>query len=210
MRKTLIRVYEYLRKKLMFLKRRLVSPRLPENPDGKIYLNLGCAGNSGKEFTNIDVEPYPNIHHIQNIMDLSNFKDDSVDMVYASHVVEHIPRESLHSTLKEWKRVLKHGGVFRFAVPNFDALIDIYKKSGSNVHQIRDQVMGQNPPYHNHYTLWNFKYAKEILEELGYTDVKIWDPNTVDHHDFNDRSTRSMNVGGEDILFSLNVEATKP
>ena len=194
---------------LLFLKRRFVTPSLPKNSDGKVYLNVGCASNSGKEFTNIDVLPYPNIHYIEDITNLSNFKDNSVDMVYASHVVEHIPREKLRATLLEWKRVLKLGGTFRFAVPNFDALIEVYSKSGKEVAYIRDQVMGQNPPYHHHSTLWNFDYAKKVLEDLGYRDVRLWDPDTADHHDFIDRSSRAMKAGKEEISISLNVEATK-
>lgn len=209
MKKTIIKIYEFLRKRLMFIKRFFITPSLPKNADGKIYLNLGCALNSGSEFTNIDVEPYPNIHHIRNITDLSNFASESVDMVYASHVVEHIPREELKSTLLEWKRVLKTGGTFRFAVPDFDALTDIFIKSGRNINLVRDQVMGQNPPYHNHYTLWNFEFAKKILEDLGYSNVRLWDYKNVDHHDFVDRSSRTLIVNGEEIPFSLNIEASK-
>ena len=210
MKKQLIKIYEYGKKKSLFLKRRFVVPKFPKNPEDKIYLNLGCALKSGKEFINIDVEPYPNIHHVQDITNLSNFADNSVDMVYASHVVEHIPREKLHSTLNEWKRVLKHGGIFRFAVPDFDALAQIYEKSGRDVALIRDQVMGQNPPYHNHYTLWNFASAEKMLKDLGFKDIHIWSPDKVEHHDFEDRSTRTLRAGGENILFSLNVEGIKP
>lgn len=210
MKKYLIKIYEYFRRKYLFLKRRFITPPLPKNPDRKTYINVGCALNSGPEFINIDVEPYPNIHYIQDITDLSNFTDNSVDMVYASHVVEHIPREQFDSTLLEWKRVLKSGGIFRFAVPDFDALIDIYSKSGQDVSYIRDQVMGQNPPYHNHYTLWNYRQAEKVLSDLGYRDIRKWDYKTVDHHDFIDRSSRSMKAGDQDIPFSLNVEGVKP
>lgn len=209
MKNMLIKIYEFYRKHLMFIKRHFITPSLPQNPEGKIYLNLGCALNSGSEFTNIDVEPYPNIHHIQDIMDLSNFRDNSVDMVYASHVVEHIPREKLKSTLLEWKRVLKPGGVFRFAVPDFDALVETYEKSGRDVEYVRDQVMGQNPPYHNHYTLWNFRYAEKLLGDLGYTNIRLWSPDKSDHHDFSDRSSRTMKTGEGEILISLNVEGEK-
>jgi len=205
----LVRFYVSLRKRALFVRRRFVSPPMPVNKDGKVYLNLGCANTSGPEFVNIDIEPYPNIHYVQDITDLSNFRDESVDMVYASHVLEHIPRHQFTATLKEWKRVLKKGGIFRFAVPNFDALIDIYTQTGKNVEIVRDQVLGQDPPYHNHHTLWNFHYAQKILTDCGFSNVRLWDVNKVDHHAFVDRASRSMRVGNEDVLFSLNVEAEK-
>lgn len=205
----LIRMYRLLRKNFLFLKRKYKAPLVPINSDGKVYLNLGCGESSALEFINVDVEPYPNIHHIQDITDLSNFLDNSVDMVYASHVLEHIPKEKLLKTLQEWRRVLKTGGLLRFAVPNFDALADIYLRSGKNVELIRDQVLGQNPPFNNHYTLWNIDYAKKILEKNGFANSRVWDPYTVEHHNFTDRATRTMKVDGEDILFSLNIEAKK-
>ncbi len=205
----MVRFYEFLKRRKSFIKRRFVKPELPVNPGGKVYLNLGCATTSGKEFINIDVLPHANIHHIQDITDLSNFGDNTVDMVYASHVVEHIPREKFKSTLLEWRRVLKNGGIFRFAVPNFDALIDIYQRTNRNVEYVRDQVLGQDPPYNNHYTLWNFEYAEKILKELGYEQIEIWSPDKVDHHDFVDRSSRTLKVGDKEVLFSLNIQAKK-
>lgn len=206
---TLVRIYRLLRKNILFLKRKYKAPHIPTNNDGKVYLNLGCGEASAAEFINIDVEPYPNIHHIQDITELSNFADDSVDMVYASHVLEHIPKDKLIKTLQEWRRVLKTGGLLRFAVPNFDALVDIYIRSGKNVELVRDQVLGQNPPFNNHYTLWNIDYAKKVLEKNGFVNSRIWNPHTVEHHNFNDRATRTIKVGDEDILFSLNIEAEK-
>lgn len=205
----LIKTYVLGKRRFSFLKRLFVTPKIPMNPEGKIYLNLGCAGTSGPEFINIDIEPHQNIHYIQDITDLSNFSSDSVDMVYASHVLEHIPRDKFDSTLREWKRVLKKGGVLRFAVPHFDALVDIYEKTGKKVEMIRDQVLGQNPPYNNHYTLWNFDYARDVLEKHGFSSVHIWNANEVDHHNFTDRASRTMRVGDEDVLFSLNIEAKK-
>lgn len=209
LKKPIISGYELVNKKAKFIKRKFIKPTIPVNSDGKVYLNLGCANTSGKEFINIDVEPWPIINHIQDITDLSNFRDESVDMIYASHVVEHIPREKFASTIKEWTRVLKKGGVFRFAVPNFDALLDIYIKSNRDIDLIQDQVLGQNPPYNNHYTLWSFEKAKNLLEKFGYNNIQVWDANKVEHHDFKDRASRSIKVGSEDILFSLNVEGEK-
>lgn len=208
-RSHLVHFYEFLKKNKSFIKRRLVTPKIPVNPDGKVYLNLGCATTSGEEFINIDVLPHANIHHIQDITNLSNFDDDTVDMVYASHVVEHIPRDKFKSTLLEWRRVLKPGGTFRFAVPNFDALIDIYQRTNRNVEYIRDQVLGQDPPYNNHYTLWNFDHAKKLLIELGYDQIEIWSPDKVENHNFVDRSSRTLKVGDEQVLFSLNIQAKK-
>ncbi len=207
MKRYLIKPYEVIKKHFKIMKRTIKAPALPKNPDGKVYVNVGCGNDSGPEFTNVDVLTFPNIHYVHDIMDLSMFSSKSVDLLYASHVVEHIPREKLQQTLLEWKRVLKPGGTFRFSVPDFDKLIAIYQGNGSIVDVVRDQVLGQKPPYDNHYTLWNEAYARTFLGDLGFVDIRLWSPDTVDHHNFSDRSSRAISVQGVPVPLSLNIQA---
>ncbi len=209
MKKYLIKIFEFTKRVRRHLYRRFVAPRIPVNPDGKIYVNVGCGLDSGREFINIDVLTLPNIHHIHDITDLGMLRDNSVDLLYASHVVEHLPRPKLLPTLKEWRRVLKSGGIFRFSVPDFDNLIKVYEDSG-NVETIRDQVLGQNPPYNNHHTLWNYDQAVKVLTTANFTNVRRWSPDAVEHHDFKDRSGRTLSVSNGEVPLSLNIEATKP
>ena len=68
-----------------------------------------------------------------NIMvyDLSKgipFKDNSVDVVYHSHLLEHIDRKNVPNFLKEIKRVLKPNGIHRIVVPDFHYLCLKYIK----------------------------------------------------------------------------------
>ncbi len=210
MKKYLIKFYEFARRHLMFFKRSLMVPKLPDNPKGKVYINLGCGLDSSSEFINIDALPFPNIHYIQAIYDLSMFANNSVDLVYASHVMEHIPRDKFKTTLTEWRRVLKPGGTLRLAVPDFDALVEIYKSDNKNVDRVTNQVLGgQGSVYNIHYSLWNFKKAELILKNLGFKNTRRWSPDKVNHHNFKDRASRTITAGGRQIPFSLNIEAEK-
>ncbi|MEA1929450.1 MAG: methyltransferase domain-containing protein [Patescibacteria group bacterium] len=209
MKDFLISVYEYGRRVLGVTRRNIRAPKFPANPDGKILVNVGCGGTSGPGFVNIDVLKLPNIHHIHDITSLDMLGSNTVDLLYASHVLEHIPRSKLDSTLKEWRRVLKKGGKLRISVPDFDNLVMAYQESGRDISVIRDQVLGQEPPYDNHYTLWNYRRLQEMLTELSFVNIRRWDPSTVSHHDFTDRSSRLLMVGDKQILLSLNVEADK-
>lgn len=38
-------------------------------------------------------------------------------------------------------------------------------------------------------------------------NIRIWDYKKVEHHDFNDKSTREIKIGDKSILISLNIEA---
>src|SRR5690606_23946475 len=52
--------------------------------------------------------------------------DASVDMVYHSHMLEHIPRDRVGDFLREVRRVLKPGGVHRIVVPDLELLVRRY------------------------------------------------------------------------------------
>ena len=192
-----------------FLVRKAHAPALPANPDGKVYVNLGAGRNTSAEFINIDTRTMPNVHYIHEVQKLPMLADDSVDLLYASHLVEHIPRTEIPATMLEWKRVLKPGGVLRFGVPDFDALVKIYGLSGNEVDSIVNQLLGQDAPYDDHHTIWNLAYARKLLEAAGFRNVRLWDAKTADHHAFNDKTLRVVKVGSQDIPISLNVEATK-
>ena len=79
-----------------------VAPEpLPKNPDGKVYLNLGCGSSTSSEFINIDAVPLGRTHYLSDVRDLSRFPDNSVDLIYASHVIEHLPRTDLPAAFAE-------------------------------------------------------------------------------------------------------------
>lgn len=54
---------------------------------------------------------------------------ESVDFVYTSHMLEHLPPADGLNCLRECRRVLKPGGVLRIAVPDLDKLVAAYDSS---------------------------------------------------------------------------------
>ena len=54
------------------------------------------------------------------------FPDGAFDVVYHSHVLEHIDRCSAPAFLRECYRVLKPGGIIRVVVPDLYQLVDAY------------------------------------------------------------------------------------
>lgn len=57
------------------------------------------------------------------------FADNSVDAVYHSHMIEHIDREFVEPFFREVARVLRPGGIHRFATPDFGELGRLYVAS---------------------------------------------------------------------------------
>jgi predicted SAM-dependent methyltransferase len=79
-------------------------------------LHLGCGKrNFGKDWIHIDGSNYEHIKY-HNITKF-DFEDNSVDLIYASHVFEYFDRDEAKEVLKEWLRVLKPGGYFKISCP---------------------------------------------------------------------------------------------
>lgn len=57
---------------------------------------------------------------VETAEDLSIFATQSHDLVYSSHLLEHIEYEKVPATLKEWMRVLKPGGHLVLYLPDAD------------------------------------------------------------------------------------------
>jgi SAM-dependent methyltransferase len=53
--------------------------------------------------------------------------DDSVDYLYASHILEHLERDEAMALIIDARRVLKPGGVLRIVVPDFAHFVRLYE-----------------------------------------------------------------------------------
>ena len=51
--------------------------------------------------------------------------------------------------------------------------------------------------------------SAEILREVGFCEVRPWDPRDCRYHDFKDKAGKVMRVGGQSFEISLNLEAVK-
>lgn len=187
-----------------------MKPSLPTNDDGKVLLHIGYGEINSPEFINIDARPLAHIHVVTNdITNLSDFGDSSVDLVYMCHILEHIKRNDLKKVLSEMRRALKDGGVLRISVPDFDKLVDLYNASGKDIKKISHQLMGgQDSEYNIHYSVFNYQRLSELLKEVGFNKVVSWDPDNYRYHDFKDSASRKKKKP-QNRFICLNLEAIK-
>lgn len=183
--------------------------RQPEATDGRLLLHLGCGPINAPGYINVDVQPFPHVHYVHGVYPLEMFESNSVDMVYASHVLEHFAVKELPVVLREWLRVLKDGGVLRLGVPDFGALVSIYLDTGE-IHNILGPLMGGQSDQHNfHYSVFDERYLSQLLQDAGFKKVRLWDPERVENHSFNDTTSNIWSFLGKDYPISLNIEAVK-
>ena len=84
-------------------------------------LHLGCGWrNFGSDWIHIDGGKYEHLDY-NDITDLP-FANGTVDLIYASHVLEYFDRTEVLKVLTEWHCVLKPGGILRLGVPDFEAM----------------------------------------------------------------------------------------
>ena len=185
-------------------------PPYPDVSKVGINLHLGSGKVHHPSFINIDGYPYPNIHHVKKIDNLSFFKNESVDLIYASHCLEHFEYLKIEKVLSEWFRVLKKGGILRLSVPDFDKLLQIYNVANQDLDFVTPQLLGgQENIFNYHYVLFNKSNLSRKLKNVGFTDCNEWVPGSNDLKTFQDFSIYEKEFEGLKYTVSLNIEATK-
>jgi len=178
-----------------------------------IKLNLGCGWrNFGDDWVHIDGGDYPHLNsHNVHKLDYSN---DTVDLIYASHLLEYFDRDEASNILKEWIRILKPGGILRIAVPNFETIAHLYLEHNLSLEKFLGPLygkmsMGNKTVYHK--TIYDYYSLKSLVERLGMKNFKRYDWEKTEHSGFDDHSQAYIpHMDKENgTLISLNVEACK-
>jgi predicted SAM-dependent methyltransferase len=176
-------------------------------------LHLGCGKRVIDAFFNVDALDYPHVNHRGPVDDLSFVADETVELVYACHVLEHFGRNDISRVLAEWRRVLKPGGILRLAVPDFPAWAELYLQGKLN--SLRDlmgaMVGGQRDEYDYHKMIFDEATLRELLIGVGFREVRRWDWREVDHGKVDDYSQSYIPHMDKEKgrLVSLNVEAVR-
>lgn len=177
-------------------------------------LHIGCGRrNFGKDWIHIDGSVYEHIkyHDITNLP----FTDNTVDLIYASHVFEYFDRDEAKDILKEWRRVLKINGILRLAVPDFEVCSKLYNEGKYDLDTFASMFYGkwkvteELTVYHK--TIYDFKSLKKLLEHNNFKNIKLWNWRDTCHSQFDDYSQAYLpHMDKENgTLISLNVEALK-
>lgn len=94
-----------------------------------VFVNVGCGTRFDPRWINLDGEPVGAGVGRYDCRDKLPFADESVDAVYSSHVIEHLPPAVAHDFVDEIYRVLKSGGVLRLVTPDLETLAFEYLKN---------------------------------------------------------------------------------
>ena len=90
------------------------------------YLNLGCGAKFHKAWVNVDLAPSDPAVIKNDLLKGINFPDNTFDVIYHSHVIEHIPKNKVFSFIQECYRVLKPEGIIRIVTPDLENIAKNY------------------------------------------------------------------------------------
>lgn len=92
------------------------------------FANLGCGGTyvDSRDWLNLDFHSNTPAVIATNLSKPLPIPDNSLEVVYSSHFLEHVPLSEVPALLGEIYRVLKPGGVVRLVVPDFENIAREY------------------------------------------------------------------------------------
>jgi SAM-dependent methyltransferase len=112
----------------------------------------------------------------------------SADLVYCSHVLEHLPVHDLRQALLNTRSCMRAGGIFRLVLPDLRALAEAYVSDpspDSAPRFMRDTYLGHNTRHRGlmgllragfgnsqHLWMWDFSSLSAELAAAGFKDVR--------------------------------------
>lgn len=177
-------------------------------------IHLGSGVKHLPAWFHVDALAYDHVDHVGRVEDLSFIPDNTAQLVYACHVLEHFGRHTYKNALGEWHRVLAPGGILRLAVPDFAAVARLYLSGtlSNGIEDIRGLITGgQRDEYDFHGMIFDEFSLSSTLRELGFSETRLWDWRTTEHAHMDDYSQAYIpHMDKENgTLVSLNIEAVK-
>ncbi len=138
-------------------------------------LNIGAGNTQIPGFEPLD------IRNGQNAYPLTGMADNSVEEIYASHILEHFPAHQTAAVLAEWVRVLAPGGSIRIAVPNLEYCVNAYLSPGETDAHLEGWILGSGTDENDiHRALFDPRKLERLMAAAGLVDVAPWTSEITD------------------------------
>lgn len=89
-------------------------------------LNIGCGRHYHADWVNLDLQSDDPAVICHDVTQGIPFSDNQFDVVYHSHILEHLSPKQGRELIAECHRVLKPGGILRIVVPNLEEIVQLY------------------------------------------------------------------------------------
>ena len=172
------------------------------------YLEIGPGQKRIQNFETLDIVGSNRVDYVWDAGRKLPFNDNTFDIIYASHILEHIPWYKTESVLFDWTRVLKHNGQLEVCVPDGLKIIEVitkaeleninltFKDNWYKFNSHKDPYLwasgriftygdgSGNPNHPNwHKAIFTPKYLKKLFRNIGLIDIIELKPTEIRGYD---------------------------
>lgn len=160
-------------------------------------LNIGCGHNYHPDWINLDLHRTEFVKYY-NIKNKLPFPPDSIDVIYHSHVLEHIDKSLAKKFIADCYRVLKPNGIIRVVIPDLEQICLEYLsnlKKGFNLNdqkailnykwnkmELFDQIVRRKNGGEMLATIESGKFNKNYVLSRNGEEINLW---RTESHNFN-------------------------
>jgi predicted SAM-dependent methyltransferase len=118
-------------------------------------------------------------------------KKNSIDLIYSSHVLEHLDSNETDKFLSNCKEILRNEGILRLVVPDFDILVNNYLSDKDvNTFIKRSCLVGDKPKnilkklqyliqgHGWHHQMFTKKSLEKVLKKNGFRSIEFFEPGS--------------------------------
>jgi predicted SAM-dependent methyltransferase len=139
----------------------------------------------GSDWVTVNAIPTPVTDHVCEWgRDPLPFADQAAQLIYASHVLEHVPWMHTVEALREAYRVLKVGGTMEVWVPDFAKIAQGYQTkqcmdgwrrnnpTGDPMVWVNARIFTYGPDPNWHRAVFDAAYLKQCMQTAGFRHVR--------------------------------------
>jgi len=152
----------------------------PTDPD-LVKVHLGCGPERREGWLNVDTNPESAADLVSRVEALPSIATDSVDVIEANHLFEHLTWNEAHDALAEWHRILRPGGELFLEMPDREACIRILGRyqddRGFDIGTIGlfgwPPVIAEEGYAQVHKWVWSRAELRAALSRAGFSEVEF-------------------------------------
>jgi len=141
-------------------------------------LNLGCGNRYHLDWTNIDFQSRGTDVIAFDLNKPLPFEDESFDVVYHSHLLEHFPHSRAPVFTGECFRILKSGGIIRVVVPDLEQIVRWYLK------MFEKSMQGVKDAQERYEWIMLELFDQMVRNVSGGEMLNYWKQDTIPAEDF--------------------------
>lgn len=142
--------------------------------DQPVRINVGCGHIPHPDKLNVDVRELPGVDIVSGAENLP-FEPDTVELIYAAHLLEHFPRRYLLDVLlPHWHSLLKSDGTLQLVVPDSQAMLASYQRGEMSFDTFAEVTFGkQDYDGDFHYAMYSPDTLSQLLREAGFEHLEV-------------------------------------